>query len=128
MSLIFRLAPALVAVGLSFSSPAGHSAADCVPLDFNAVLGELAQLGTVSPDKYTADHYSSNDYIAVEGEQCAADCPANMTAALSSSDMPGPMHLPVVAAPDDVAAWHVEIFERVSQSREDGTLEYYCKL
>jgi hypothetical protein len=127
MSLIFRLAPALVAVGLSFSSPAGHSAADCVPLDFDAALLELAH-GTVSPDKYTSDQYSSNQYIALEEEQCTAECPANMTAALSSSDLPGPMHLPVVAAPDEVAAWHVEIFERVSQSREDGALEYYCKL
>jgi hypothetical protein len=123
MSTMFRLAPALLAVGLSFSSPAGHSAADCLPLNFNAVFPQLAQLGNVSSEEYSADLY-----IAAEDEECMPDCATNTTAALSSSDMPAPTHLPVVAAPDEVAAWHVEIFERVSQSRDHHELDHYCEL
>ena len=123
MSLMFRLAPALLAVGLTFSAPAGHSAAGCPSQDLTAAFPELVLLAQMS-----SETYSSDEYIAVEEEQCTPGCGTNMTAALSAGDMPGPMHLPVVAAPEEVAAWHVEIFERVSQNREDGQLDHYCKL
>jgi len=37
-----------------------------------------------------------------------------------------PTHLPVVSTPDEVAAWHAEIFEQLSAARGDAT--QYCKL
>jgi hypothetical protein len=60
-------------------------------------------------------------------QACAKNCEI---AGLHRSDLkaalPAPTHLPVVSAPDEVAAWHAEIFEQLAASRAQST--QYCKL
>ena len=53
-----------------------------------------------------------------ETQACTKNC---RIAGLQGSEallpvLPGPRHLPVVSAPDDVASWHAEIFERLAQA------------
>ena len=47
---------------------------------------------------------------------------------LLSDDIPSPRHLPVVSGPDEVASWHAEIFEHLSEQREDQGSPRYCDL
>lgn len=117
MSLILRLAPALIAAGLTLGSSAGHSAAGCLQQASTPALPEIA-LGELSPPEYKL----------LAAEDCTRDCVSDAALAVLSPDMPAPSHLPVVAGAEDVAAWHTEIFEHVSRTREHDDTEYYCKL
>jgi hypothetical protein len=42
--------------------------------------------------------------------------------------LPVPMHLPVVSDPDEVAAWHAEIFEQLADARSGGNSSQVCRV
>lgn len=59
-------------------------------------------------------------------EQCSRTCLSQTRdAAARADDVPGPAHLPVVSPPDEIASWHAEIFDHLSQGGDNHTL---CKL
>ena len=64
---------------------------------------------------------------AVEVQACAKNCEiAGLQGTELKAALPTPTHLPVVSAPDEVAAWHAEIFEQLAARRAEST--QYCKL
>ena len=61
-------------------------------------------------------------------QACAQNCEvAGLDAAIRQT-LPAPTHLPVVSAPDEVAAWHAEIFEQLAAARASTERTQYCKL
>jgi hypothetical protein len=55
--------------------------------------------------------------------RCSGACPARLTGHPSAAaDIPAPTHLPVASSPDEIASWHAEIFARLTQAGEDGSL------
>lgn len=56
---------------------------------------------------------------------CNEDCVADASGELAE-DLPAPTHLPLVSSPDEVASWHAEIFERLSDIRDEPPR--YCAL
>lgn len=57
---------------------------------------------------------------------CRTDC--DPAATIAAKIMPAPTHLPVVATPDSVADWHAQIYERLSQKRDDSEQPQYCQV
>jgi hypothetical protein len=113
MSYLFRLASA---TGLALAIVSNLHAAP--------VCSSIVAKRTVTVP--TADHQSAPQGPA--GRQaCAKNCEvAGLQRTGLKAILPAPTHLPVVSAPDEVAAWHAEIFEQLAATRGDAT--QYCKL
>jgi len=62
--------------------------------------------------------------------QCDDKCVPHQTGDLMllADDIPALRHLPLVSGPDEVASWHAEIFERLSERRDDDPALRYCQL
>lgn len=72
----------------------------------------------------TATTRAANTTIV--GQQCSRTCLSQTRdTASAADDVPAPAHLPVVSPPDEIASWHAEIFDRLSQGDDTRTL---CKL
>jgi hypothetical protein len=114
MSYLFRLASATVLAILVSSVSFLHAAPVC-----SSVIAKQRTPVTA------LEAHRAGATVAVQG--CAQNCdvaglqPAEVRAAL-----PAPSHLPVVSSPEEVAAWHVEIFEQLADARTSPT--QYCKL
>jgi hypothetical protein len=54
-------------------------------------------------------------------EECASGCSASDSQGDSADAVAVPTHLPVVSSPDQIAAWHAEIFDRL---QADDDLRY----
>jgi hypothetical protein len=57
---------------------------------------------------------------------CRSDC-AQAAAVAVGPTAHTPPHLPVLVQPEDVADWHAEIYERISETRESSEELQYCK-
>ena len=116
MSYLFRLVPATVLVALASSVSFLHAAPVCSSIAAKQRL-------PVS----VLEAQRSGAVIMAQG--CAQDCEvAGFEQAEPRAALPAPTHLPVVSSPEEVAAWHVEIFEQLADARARPQPTQYCKL
>jgi hypothetical protein len=117
MSFLFRLACA-TGLTLAVSVSNLHAATVCSSIVAKRQV-PAAALTQAQPARPLADT-----------QACTKDC---KIAGLQGSEtllpvLPGPRHLPVVSAPDDVASWHAEIFDRLTDARSTAVNSQYCEL
>jgi hypothetical protein len=62
-------------------------------------------------------------------QACAQNCElAGLQNGEPLAMLPAPTHLPVVSSPEEVAAWHAEIFEQLAESRGSAARTQVCQL
>jgi hypothetical protein len=112
MSSFFRLA---FATGLAVAIVSNlHAAPVC-----SSIAAKRQPTVAVAPHQ--------NAQLTEQTQACAKNCQlAGLQATDPKTVLPAPPHLPVFSAPDEVAAWHAEIFEQIAASRAQST--QYCKL
>jgi hypothetical protein len=115
MSRFFRLAIASLVLGASIPPTPGHAATVCATLSADSGLALLAR-----------QHARAPELLADCREKCTAGAQGDLM--LLADDIPSPRHLPLVSAADEVASWHAEIFEKLSDLREEEEALQYCEL
>lgn len=115
MSRYTRFTAALLALGLC-AAPV-YAATTCLMPHAKPRLVPIEQPGR---------NAKNSDLLADCRETCAQRPGGELM--LLAKDIPAPRHLPLVSSPDEVAAWHAEIFERLSEMRDDDLAVRYCQL
>jgi hypothetical protein len=114
MSRFSELAIALLVLGSSVSVTPTHAATACPPLGAEGALALLAR-----------QHAQPPSLLADCKEKCTSGVQRDLM--LLVDDIPSPRHLPLSGA-DEVASWHAEIFELLSDRRGDAQALEYCQL
>ncbi len=116
MSYLSWVAAALVATLPSMLASNLHAATAC------------SQLKGMQPVMATPELAARASSPRLQG--CWANCELARLdqSAPHFEDVTAPTHLPVVSSPDEVAAWHAEIFERLSDGQQQSGPTRYCKL
>jgi hypothetical protein len=73
-----------------------------------------------------ARHAQAPGLLADCAERCTPGAQRDLM--LLVEDIPSPRHLPLVSGADEVASWHAEIFEKLSDLREEEEAVQYCQL
>jgi hypothetical protein len=116
MSYLFRLVLATVPVALASSVSFLHAAPVC-----SSIVAKQRLPVTVLEAQRSG--------AVLVAQDCAQDCEvAGIEPAEQPAALPAPTHLPVVSSPEEVAAWHVEIFEQLADARARAQPTQYCKL
>jgi hypothetical protein len=118
MSYLFRLVLATVPVALVSSVSFLHAAPVCSSI-----------VAKQRPPVTALEAQRSGAVLVAQAQGCAQDCEvAGLEPAEQRAALPAPTHLPVVSSPEEVAAWHVEIFEQLADARARPQPTQYCKL
>jgi hypothetical protein len=115
MSRFFQVAVALLVLGISLPPTSAHAATVCVTLGAKDGLALLAR-----------QHAQAPGLLADCAEKCTPGAQRDLM--LLVDDIPSPRHLPIVSGADEVASWHAEIFEKLSDLREEEEAVQYCQL
>jgi hypothetical protein len=115
MSRFFQVAVALLVLGISLPPTSANAATVCVTLGAKDGLALLAR-----------QHAQAPELLAECREKCTPGAQRDLM--LLADDIPSPRHLPLVSDADEVASWHAEIFEKLSNLREEEEAVLYCEL
>lgn len=115
MSRLFELAIALLVLGVCVLATPVNAATVCKLPGVEDGLALLAR-----------QHAQALDPLADCAEKCTPGAQRDLM--LLVDDIPSPRHLPLVSGADEVASWHAEIFEKLSELRDDGEALQYCHL
>lgn len=115
MSRLFELAIALLVLGIAVTATPVHAATLCKIPGAEDGLALLAR-----------QHVQALGPLADCAEKCTPGAQRDLM--LLVDDIPSPRHLPLVSGADEVASWHAEIFEKLSELRDDEETLQYCQL